>query len=233
MYLLIENPHKGNNLGSIIRCACAFGIQIVVAVGYEQYSAEGSHGASKNVDVIAFPTSQQAAEYITTELCCSEIIGLLGSVENGYNTLHLGIDEKSNNLRAQKHATTEDLNLLTSESCPVHELKANPNCCLAVHRKFGLPLDLAQHCSQFVHIPVLSGILDSPACMSIVLHEFTEQFEYTEQGFRGQKFAVVRPNVETMKAKRSQERLNKKLLRHKECDEIDHYGEVFEYIGDY
>jgi tRNA G18 (ribose-2'-O)-methylase SpoU len=41
MFLLIENPHKGNNLGAIIRCACAFGIQIVVAVGYEQYSAEG------------------------------------------------------------------------------------------------------------------------------------------------------------------------------------------------
>jgi len=194
---------------------------------------QGSHGASKNVDFIAFPTSKQAADYLRFELGCSEIIGLLGSFENGYEALNLGLDVKSNNLRAQKDTTLETFGLLTKESFPVHDFKANSNCCLAVHRKFGLPLNLAQQCSRFVHVPVVSGMLDSPACMSIVLHEFTEQFEYTEQGFRGQKFAVVRPNQETMKTKRSQERLSKKMIHVKECDEIDHYGELFEVTGDY
>ena len=193
----------------------------------------GSHGASRNVDVVAFPTSKQAVDYLKTELGCSEIIGLLGSFEDGYHTLNLGIDEKSNNLRARKDITSKTLDLLTNESSPVHEFKANPNCCLAVNRKFGLPLNLAQHCSRFVHVPVLAGILDSPACMSIVLHEFTEQFECTEQGFRGQKFAVVRPNLENMKEKLSHERLNKKLMHGKECDEIIHYGYLFDVTGDY
>lgn len=196
-------------------------------------SIPGSHGASKNVTVIAFPTSKQAADYLMTELCCSEIIGLVGSFENGYETLNLGLDEKSNNLRAQKGITSDTLNLLTKESSPVHAFKVNSSCCLTVHRKFGLPLSLAQHCSRFVHVPVISGVLDTPACMSIALHEFTEQFEYTEQGFRGQKFAVVRPNLETVKAKRGQERLNKKLLHAKERDEIENYGELFEATGDY
>lgn len=168
-----------------------------------------------------------------TELGCSEIIGLLGSFEDGYETLYLSIDEKSSSVKAQRDATPKNVQLLTNESTPVHEFRTNPNCCLAVHKNTGLPLILAEHCSRFVHVPVVYGLLDCPACMSIVLHEFTEQFDYTEQGFRGQKFAVVRPNREAMKAQRSQQRLDKKLINEKEAAEIVMYGDLFEATGDY
>ena len=41
LFILLENPSKGNNLGPILRCAIAFGINTVVAVGYEKCSVEG------------------------------------------------------------------------------------------------------------------------------------------------------------------------------------------------
>jgi len=45
-FLLIENKAKSNNLGSLLRCACAFGVKTVVAVGYSQCSVEGMDSES-------------------------------------------------------------------------------------------------------------------------------------------------------------------------------------------
>jgi tRNA G18 (ribose-2'-O)-methylase SpoU len=42
IYGLIENPQKNNNLGPFLRCACAFGVDLVVAIGYDKCSVEGS-----------------------------------------------------------------------------------------------------------------------------------------------------------------------------------------------
>lgn len=42
IYLLLENPKKNNNLGPILRCASAFGITTIVAVGYEKCAVEGT-----------------------------------------------------------------------------------------------------------------------------------------------------------------------------------------------
>ena len=41
IYLLLENPRKSNNLGPILRCASAFGITTVIAVGYAKCAVEG------------------------------------------------------------------------------------------------------------------------------------------------------------------------------------------------
>lgn len=41
LFLLLENSSKGNNLGSILRCASAFGITTVVAIGFSKCSVQG------------------------------------------------------------------------------------------------------------------------------------------------------------------------------------------------
>jgi tRNA G18 (ribose-2'-O)-methylase SpoU len=41
IFLLLENLTKSNNLGPILRCATAFGIRAVIAVGYAKCSTEG------------------------------------------------------------------------------------------------------------------------------------------------------------------------------------------------
>lgn len=202
------------------------------------FHVPGSHGAAKNVQVIAFPTCQQAADYLMTELGCSEIIGLVGSVQDGYESLSVDFDgdnETSTIVMVRRnHVPSESQQLVSFQSTPVHMLRnTTPNCCLAVNQKSsGLPLDLAKHCSRFVHVPVVYELLDSPACLSIVLHEFTEQWECTEQGFRDQKFAIVRPNLVDMKTKRNQERLETKAMHDKEVDDIVRYGDLFQDTGE-
>uniref|UniRef100_A0A6V0AU61 tRNA/rRNA methyltransferase SpoU type domain-containing protein n=1 Tax=Pseudo-nitzschia australis TaxID=44445 RepID=A0A6V0AU61_9STRA len=60
--LLIENPGKGKNWGPLLRCCAAFGIGTIFVVGYDRCDVRGSHGASKHVQLRAFPTHERAVE---------------------------------------------------------------------------------------------------------------------------------------------------------------------------
>eukprot|EP00957_Ditylum_brightwellii_P016318 1227043-Ditylum_brightwellii.AAC.1 len=77
-YLLLENPKKSNNLGPILRCAAAYAVDQVIFVGYEKCSTDGSHGAAKHVSIVAFPTFDQAVQYLRKKCDCTSFVGLLG-----------------------------------------------------------------------------------------------------------------------------------------------------------
>jgi tRNA G18 (ribose-2'-O)-methylase SpoU len=42
IFLLVENPSKNNNLGPLLRCASAFGIRTIVAVGFDKCAVQGA-----------------------------------------------------------------------------------------------------------------------------------------------------------------------------------------------
>lgn len=46
-YLVVANPSSKNNLGTLIRCAAAFGVEEVVVVGAPKWSTHGAHGSHK------------------------------------------------------------------------------------------------------------------------------------------------------------------------------------------
>lgn len=86
-YLLLENDKKSNNLGPILRCAAAYNIHQVLAIGYAQCSVQGSHGASKHVQVVAFPTVKQAIASIHPDRKMVRVVGiLLGAAADTINT---------------------------------------------------------------------------------------------------------------------------------------------------
>lgn len=44
VFLLVENKRKSNNMGPLLRCACAFGVDTIIAVGYDKCAVEGGYG---------------------------------------------------------------------------------------------------------------------------------------------------------------------------------------------
>ena len=81
--MLIENPGKGKNWGPLLRCCAAFGIRTIYVVGYDKCDVRGSHGASKHVQLKAFPTHEQAVRALTATRISEndeggfELVGLL------------------------------------------------------------------------------------------------------------------------------------------------------------
>ena len=84
-YILIENLSRSINYGTLLRCCVAYGMKQIIVVGYDKCSTHGSHGSSKHIQLIAFPTHDEAIHYIRHTLGCKHIIGVLGGRGNTYD----------------------------------------------------------------------------------------------------------------------------------------------------
>mmetsp|Transcript_15321 Transcript_15321/g.21345 ORF Transcript_15321/g.21345 Transcript_15321/m.21345 type:complete len:263 (+) Transcript_15321:84-872(+) len=206
IFLLLENPKKSNNLGPILRCAAAFGIRTVVFVGYSKCSTDGSHGAAKHLNIVAFPTVDQAVAFLRETCKCKSIVGMLGGSPIAYQSEGCVVqeDEKSNIVSIQEgkvndHIGGEKTQIVTQLYPRSYPVDARPfqtgNCCFALSKDWkGLPILLASCCDKFVHVPHSNidqqYLLDTPSCMSIVLHHFTSWAGYNERDYTGHKFEV-------------------------------------------
>ena len=175
-YLLIENPSKGNNLGPIIRCAAAFAVHQLIFIGYEKCGTDGSHGASRHVDIVAFPTFSQAEVYLKGQCHVTQIIGILGDlplprdlqdepcpveletvVANDVSFLAARIMPPSTSTKVRiggANATQSSF----PKSLPIHQRPFSKvgNVCFSISkRRFGLPASQAEMCTSFVHVPTM------------------------------------------------------------------------------
>uniref|UniRef100_A0A7S1YY15 tRNA/rRNA methyltransferase SpoU type domain-containing protein n=1 Tax=Ditylum brightwellii TaxID=49249 RepID=A0A7S1YY15_9STRA len=211
-YLLLENPKKSNNLGPILRCAAAYAVDQVIFVGYEKCSTDGSHGAAKHVSIVAFPTFDQAVQYLRKKCDCTSFVGLLGGYCHEEEEAVAGLELSTDlvvpmPLKQASEKTQFSQQKITSWSIQKRSFQKGNNCFILSKNWRGLPKNHAIHCDSFVHIPQISVLpkdddiqiemapfqfLDVPSCLSIALHHFTAWARFQERNFEGQKFQVVR-----------------------------------------
>ena len=244
--LLVENPRKCSNLGPMLRCAAAYGITTVLAVGYAQCSVDGSHGASNYVTIEAYATVEQAVHHLRQEHNHQvSIVGVLGglpmqegeqhgNVENAMSvhevvegTVELLLPNSIHNhdvtptetrkivfpssIRMDTATTSTTKKSYAVGSRPF-DVSATLHCFVFSKFQLGMPISLAQVCDFFVHVPhrscILSTtdndtkedeekkvkppmqILDRHACLSIVLHHFSEWAGYEERKLDGHKYQL-------------------------------------------
>jgi hypothetical protein len=157
----------------------------------------GSHGASKHVEIIAFPTAEKAEQFIRQDLDCQSVVGLIGSIPNGFEE----VECKNNEEEAKVVFAVDAKSLSTrSSSIPLECVSfVYGNICFAMDKeRHGLPWSICRVCDVLIHVPhsPISGpmpLLNTPTCMSIVLDTFMRSVSYAENSFQGQKFAVSRP----------------------------------------
>lgn len=245
IYLLVENPSKSNNLGPILRCATAFGLDRVVAVGYEQCNVEGSHGASKHVEIVAWPTAKQAADYLRNDLKCTVVVGLLSSLPGGYEASGYPVATDGDGWTKAKHrvatadpeaaeSATPALKDAQKTTYPVYNmpLPDEGNICLALGKQHeGLSTALAEHCDHFCHIPHCgdAALVDAPAALSIALYHFVAyRLGYTESSFEGHKFDVTQFEVGKPDPMKKRKRELEQEERQKESEEMPtDFGGIF------
>eukprot|EP00904_Undaria_pinnatifida_P014106 jgi/Undpi1/9826/HiC_scaffold_27.g12280.m1 len=76
-YLVVANPSSRNNLGTLIRCAAAFGVEEVVVVGESKWSTHGAHGSHKHVKYRCFGDWESAATFLRLEAGCDlSVVGM-------------------------------------------------------------------------------------------------------------------------------------------------------------
>lgn len=77
-FLIQHNIGKKHNVGTLARCATAFGVKAVLLVGSRQYNAFGAHGSAEHVEFRHFNTladcrkwlkEEKGAQIIGVEIC--------------------------------------------------------------------------------------------------------------------------------------------------------------------
>lgn len=212
IFLLLDNPSKHNNLGPILRCAAAFAVTQVVAVGFENCSIEGSHGASKHVSMIAFPTVEQAATYLRSSMLeggcgCSRLVGLLSGAPGAFSSQGYSIKVVADLAHVNLDNEEHEIVLPSAKSFPVNSrpFQLGGNTCFVLSKlSKGLPLPLANVCDDFVHVPHATVVcksvdgesssaeilLDVQSCLSITLSYFAAWAKYDQRVVKEHKFDV-------------------------------------------
>ncbi|KAL3916592.1 MAG: hypothetical protein SGILL_005108 [Bacillariaceae sp.] len=246
--VLLENPSKGNNLGPLLRCCSAFGITRIYVVGYDQCAVQGSHGASKHVELVPFQTHEAAVKHLVNEEGF-KLVGLLKGVPQSNDE---DMDQDSSPVckeeieawsgRTNVTKLEEIVNVAASStkrntllpdrnSSPVHLRKFSARTCLVVDKKSrGLSWSLAQHCHSFMHLPHYPSInkkqaVTNEACLSIALYEFTMWAGFNDQSYKGQKYHVKQvqkgaKDDAAMLERRHKEREQKIEEQQAEADEL-------------
>lgn len=230
IYLMLENSHKCNNLGTILRCAAAFEVTQLVAVGCNKCSTHGSHGAAKHVSRMSFPGVEQAVSYLRGECDCKSLVGILGGMADAHDTSGYNVKEENDVFHIEPNDPTETPS--AKRSYPVHTRPfVKGNCCFVVSKNpKGLPSSLASQCDFFIHIPHVSvtighnlRLLDAPSCLSIALHHFTAWALYDERGFQGHKYEKAATQQLSSEAKEAA-RLGRLEVRRQQMEEANEYA---------
>ncbi|GKY95299.1 hypothetical protein MPSEU_000491800 [Mayamaea pseudoterrestris] len=217
LFLLFQNSRRGSNVGPFLRCASAFGVRTIIVVGNNKVAVEGSHGASKHVRLIPFPTIERAIEFLRSDCYCTNITGLLGAWADSFSSDGYGVtldDEKQLLRLAIAHSTRHSQSTsLKRISFPVasYPFKTGNTCIVFGKHAQGLSTMFSDCCTSFIHVPHecvrvdkadlqlsschYSSLLDAQSCLSIVLHRYTQWAQYDEHNFGGHKFEVANINV--------------------------------------
>jgi hypothetical protein len=112
------------------------------------------------------------------------MVGILGAVANVHNVSGYSVVEEDDLFNVVVPKETKDQST-AKRSCPIHSRPfRDGNCCFVIgKRPKGLPTSLASQCDFFVHVPHETvtnvenlHLLDTPSCLSIVLHVFPLSF---------------------------------------------------------
>lgn len=237
IYLLLENTHKANNLGTVLRCAAAFGVEQVIVVGCNKCSTHGSHGAAKHVSRVSFPGVEQAVSYLHDECNCKSLVGILGGVANAHDVSGYSVVEENDLFNVVVPKETKDQST-AKRSYPIGSRPfRDGNCCFVIaKRPKGLPTSLASQCDFFVHVPHETvtnddlHLLDTPSCLSIVLHHFTAWAKYDTRGFRGHKYEKAMTQQLSSEAKEAA-RLGRLEVRRQQLEEANEYSIGVDTVG--
>lgn len=171
-YMLVATEvTKNQSIGTLIRCACAFGAKEVLIIGSSSYSTYGAHGAQKYMAVRHFYSWQEAIDYVKGTCQC-QVIGISTSVSA----------------------------ISSSQPITTVEYEPNLNVCFIASNsnRAGLSIEVIYKCDKIVHIPFPNIAQEScvhvDSKISICLQHFSSSASFQSTPFQGGKYETIMSN---------------------------------------
>ena len=178
-------------------------------------------------------------QFASVSCKCESIVGLLGCLPGGYSPVGYEVHHDGQFAKAylcDPPSPCGGFGPLSPRSSPVNlsTIPCNNTCLVVGKQSAGLPLDLARHCTKFVHIAhaiVLDAsspfpLLSPPSFLSIALHHITEKLGYSEHEFQGHKFRVNRAKPNLDEGFAAEQQLRRREAREQHRIAVDALGTV-------
>jgi len=189
MYLVVHNQNKKQNIGTLARCATAFGVEEVILVGSNKYSTHGSHGASDHVAFRHFATLEACKEWLRER--GAELIGV-EIVEGAENVASHPFRGPTAFMLGNEGAGMNEKQLAACDRCPPPPGAGGARA--PRRRSPGRYLCPPTSPRRFVYIPqhgAGTASLNVAVAGSLVLHHFALWAGYGEREREGYKFVVA------------------------------------------
>lgn len=161
LFVAIESG-RNRCLGTLLRCASAFGAAAVLVVGSPHYSTHGAHGAQKYIQVLHFFSWPECVEFLRSQNC--SLFGLCPSLSSWSDV---------------------------TPSTSVHSVEADRSIALLLGPKNNLTSEIISIADCIIHVPVpnieLEEFVHYDAKVSICLQHFACQAALPITDFRDGK----------------------------------------------
>ena len=177
--LVCVETHRKTNVGTIMRCAVAFGASLLVVVGSRTYSTHGAHEAKKFIQVIHF--------YYWHE--CVAFVKERGCIVYSISPYHLSPSDTSSN--------KEELNDGSKRSSiAIQAIEFNSfSAAFIIGERQGLTDEQQEICDTIVHVSFprqeLEEYIPYDNKIATVFQRFTSKTTgFAERGREGEKYSL-------------------------------------------
>lgn len=166
-YVAVE-IRKGQSIGTLIRCATAFGARALIIIGSKSFSTHGSHGSHRRLKIIHYYYWSELMEQMKVRDPSIRIIGISPSAP-----------------------LTVEHNFQTTDS-----ISHTSNCCFIVpDLKMGFTDEQRAFCDSYVYVKVPNQnremLLHWNTKVSLALQSFASTKGLIQTAYHGNKYDVV------------------------------------------
>lgn len=215
LFLAIETQ-RSRCLGTLIRCASAFGASAVLVVGSPHYSTHGAHGAQKYLQVIHFHYWAECVDFLRTQDC--SLYGICPS----------------------SSSKVGDSVIFTNPQ-PIDRIAFQRSVCFLLGPRNDLTGEIISYCEALVYVPVpdmqRQHLVHYDAKVSVCLQAAALQGGFVPTAFSGGKHdrqkveRIELPSRAERKQQRQQEQAQQQGARALDDEEEDGGEEVEGALG--
>ena len=176
--IVCVETHRNKSIGTLMRCAVAFGASIIVIVGSPKFSTHGAYEAKKFIRVIHFFYWKDCIEFVRSK-----------------HFIIFGISPRSFGNKCNFNSESISNKVLLTSSVPVESMTFDKRCvAFIVGEKEGLTSEQISLCDTVFHVGFPSMELEEfvhyDSKIAVCFHHYASSVGFSQRSRKGEKYTL-------------------------------------------
>jgi hypothetical protein len=187
LFVAVE-ARRNQSIGTLIRCASAFGATSIIIVGSDKFSTHGSHQSHKKIQLVHSYIWEDCISYLKNIDSTIQFVACSPSKINDVPISISSYSSHSQQSRLVSSVSTDDISYSSSV------------CFIVADSKLGLREEILQFCEAIVWIRLPNQskehLLHFDTKLSLIFQSYAMNMHFPSTGYGGTKFDILESNDE-------------------------------------